>query len=477
MNIKSKVIAGLSWTAGSNLIGQIITWSITIIVMRILAPADYGLLAIASIFVAFLSMMTAVGLGPAIVQVKDIDQGLMSQLFGLILSMNALLFLVLFVAAPAIANFFDEPRLSDVVRALSLQFVVNAFATIPEAMLGRALLFKIRALIDLAANILGGVVTLTLAMYGCGVWSLVVGSLLNTACRAVGLNIWQPYLHRPRFSLKGTRKLLVFGGNVTAARLLWFFYSQADMFVAGKLLGKEVVGLYSVAMHLASLPVQKISGIINQVAFPAFATIKADGGTINTHFLKGVRLLSFFSFPVLWGISAVAPDLVALVLGKKWMGAVLPLQMLPAIMPLRMISNFLPAAVDAVGRPDVSVKNLIAASLVMPAAFVFGSQWGVFGLCLAWLVAFPVIFIGNLTRALPVLQVTASGLVLSMYRPAIAAAGMYLAVGVFTHYLASSATVAERFTGQVGLAAFVYLSLTVAINREGLREVRHLFKR
>ncbi|WP_336511698.1 oligosaccharide flippase family protein [Candidatus Accumulibacter phosphatis] len=119
-----------------------------------------------------------------------------------------------------------------------------------------------------------------------------------------------------------------------------FFYSQADMFVAGKLLGKEALGFYSVAMHLASLPVQKVSGILNQVAFPAFSKIQNDSATVKLHVLKSVRILSFLSFPVLWGISSIAPEIVQLLLGPKWEPAILPLQILPMIMPLRMISNF-----------------------------------------------------------------------------------------------------------------------------------------
>jgi teichuronic acid exporter len=377
MNFKSQVIGGLGWVAGTNFLGQLATWSITIVVMRLLSPTDYGLLAMASVFVAFLGLMATAGLGPAIVQAGTLDDAILRQLLGLIIIVNAVLFCLLYFAAPIIADFFDEPRLVVIVRVLSSQFVISCFSVIPESLLARALKFKIRALVNLGAQLAGGALTLALAFSGYGVWSLVAGAIFSTTINMVGVNFAAPYLHWPHFSFLGAGTLISFGGKVTAGRVLWFFYSQADMFVAGKLLGKEALGFYSVAMHLASLPVQKVSGILNQVAFPAFSKIQNDSATVKLHVLKSVRILSFLSFPVLWGISSIAPEIVQLLLGPKWEPAILPLQILPMIMPLRMISNsFLPSAVDAIGRPDITMKNLIGASIIMPVAFLIGCQWG-----------------------------------------------------------------------------------------------------
>jgi len=477
MDLKSQVIAGVGWVAGANFIGQLITWVITIVVMRLLSPADYGLLAMASVFVAFLAMMAAAGLGPAIVQAISIDDAKLRQLLGLITLLNVILCLLLFSAAPLIAGFFDEPRLMDVIRVLSFQFVITGFAVIPESLLGRALRFKARALVDLSANVAGGAVTLTLALLGYGVWSLVAGAMVTVSGKTVGLNLASPYLRWPTFSLKGARPLLAYGGNVTASRVLWFFYSQADMFIAGKLLGKEALGFYSVAMHLASLPVQKISGVLNQVAFPAFAQIQRDPEAISRHVLKAVRMLCFFSFPVLWGISSIAPELVRLVLGPKWELAILPLQILPAIMPFRMVSNFLPSAVDAVGRPDLTVKNLITASIVMPAAFLIGGQWGIQGLCLAWLIAFPLVFLTNLTRSLPAIHIGLAPFLMTMARPALASAAMYGAVLATGQLISAETAGLLRTVILVLVGGLTYATLALTTNRSGCQEVLQVVRR
>lgn len=470
-------MVGLGWTAGSNLLGQIITWIITIVVMRILSPSDYGLLAMASIFVAFLSLMASAGLGPAIVQASNIDDAKLRQLLGLITILNVALFLLLFAAAPLIAGYFEEPRLVAIVRVLSSQFLFSGFAVIPESLLGRELKFKSRALVDLASNVAGGGVNLVLALSGYGVWSLVAGGMVSGIGKVVGLNIVAPYLRWPDFSLRGTRTLLAFGGNVTAARLLWFFYSQADIFIAGKLLGKEALGYYSVAMHLASLPVQRISGILNQVAFPAFAHAQRESQMVAEHFLKAVRLLSFFAFPLFWGISSVAPELVRLLLGAKWEAAVLPLQILPAIMPLRIISSFLPAALEAIGRPDISVRNLVAACVVMPIAFIIGSRWGMEGLCLAWLVGLPVVFIGNLLRALPAIGIKLAAVGRAMAWPALASAMMYASVTLVGNGLLEQAANEEKLALMILVGVTVYGILVATTNRDGWKLVRQTLRR
>lgn len=477
MNFKSKVVVGLGWIAGGNFLGQIITWGITIVVMRILSPADYGLLAMASVFVSFLGLMATAGLGPAIVQTRELDDNRLRQLLGLIIFINVALFLLLFFSAPLIARFFDESRLIDIIRVLSSQFVISSFAVIPESLLGRELKFKKRALIDFSSHTAGGALTLALAISGYGVWSLVAGAICSVTGKTIGLNLAAPYLCRPSFSLQGTKHLIAFGGKVTAGRILWFFYSQADMFIAGKLLGKEALGFYSVAMHLAALPVQKISGILNQVAFPAFSQIQQDPSMIQSHFLKAVRILSFFSFPVLWGISSIAPELVLLLLGPKWEPATFPLQILPAIMPLRMISNFIPSAVDAVGRPDITLKNLIGASIIMPAAFLVGGQWGISGLCFAWLVGFPLVFMSNLLRALPAIDLRVMDLLKSMVWPALLSMVMYAIVALLRLALSTETGVEWRLALMISIGALVYCGLTLITNRHGYQEIIGVLKR
>lgn len=258
MTVREQVLTGLKWTVGGKLGAQIITWAITLIVMRLLTPDDYGLLAMASIFVAFMLMLSEAGLGPALIQKQDLDEASLRSVFAIVIIANIGLLLLFNLLVPIIADFFNEDRLIPILRVLSLQFLLKIFDTLPGVQLYRQLRFRSLSLINFSTTIAGSVLTLLMAFAQFGVWALVLGNLFAAILNVVAINIAAPVHLRPRFSLTGMRHLLSFGRNVTLSRLLWFFFTQADTTIIGKLLGKEALGFYSISMQLASLPVQNL---------------------------------------------------------------------------------------------------------------------------------------------------------------------------------------------------------------------------
>lgn len=427
MKLHTEILRGLKWTAGAKLGSQLITWGITIYVMRLLAPGDYGLLAMATVFLALLGMLAEVGLGPALVQKRELDAQTIRRAYGIIWLVNLFLFLLLNLCAGLVASFYAEPRLLPVLRVLSLQFLVIPFYVIPEVLLQRSLEYMWRSLVELGCAVITSGVTLGLAMAGFGVWALVGGMLSTVVCKAVLMNCASPYLVLPSFALGGMRQLVVFGGNITGSRFLWFFFTQVDNVIVGRLLGEHVLGLYSVAMHLASLPVQRVSAILNQVAFPAAARFQHDREAIGAQLLKAIGYVSLVAFPVLWGMSAVAPELIPVLLGPEWAEAVLPFQILTLVMPFRMIVGFLPTVTDAIGRSDVALRNAALGCIVMPIAFYVGSRWGIAGVAYAWLLAYPVVLFLNLRRMLAVIGIPLAA-VARQVAPALFSAGGMTAV-------------------------------------------------
>lgn len=472
MNLRAKALSGFRWTAGARLTSQLITWSITLLVIRILAPADYGLLAMATVFVSLLTMFSELGLGAAVVQRAELDEGLARRVFGVVLLIHFGLAALLALAAPAIGAFYGEPRVVPVIQVLALQFVLGAFAVMPDALLQRQMEFKHRSLLELGAAVLTGLITLALAFSGAGVWALVAGSLVGQTCRTVGLNIIRPYLRRPDFTLSGMRPLLRFGGQMTASQVLWMVFAQADILICAKFLGKEALGFYMVAMHLASLPNQRISGLVNQVAFPAFSSMQGDLSRVAANMLLGVRILSFVAFPVLWGASSVAPELVAAVLGEKWVPATITLQMLALIMPLRMIGNFVQVANQGIGRSDVLLWNAVWAIFVGPPLFMMGSYFGgLFGLSLAWLVVSPLVFLQVTWRGLPTLGLKWTSLIQSVWPAAVTTVLMYVSIVLARNLLLLNVHVVLQLTALISIGAIAYLTAAWGLNRKGFLEV------
>lgn len=477
MSLRAKALSGFRWTASVRLASQVVTWAITLMVIRLLTPADYGLLAMATVFVSFLTMFSEFGLGAAVVQKADVDEPLLRRVFGAILAIHFSLAALLALAAPLIATFYAEPRVIPVIRVLSLQFVLAAFAVIPDAQLQRRMEFRNRSLLDLSGAIVASVTTLAMAFAGAGVWALVAGSILGQTWKTIGINWLSPFLHWPDFSVKGMPLLLRFGGHITAAQVFWMFFSQVDILICARWLGNEVVGFYSVAMHLASLPNQRISALVNQVAFPAFSRMQHDVGKVGANVLLGTRILSFFALPVSWGMSSIAPEIVEEILGTKWTPSVVALQVLGLIMPLRMVGNFVSVAIQGIGRSDVLLRNAIWASLIAPFAFFIGvNWWELLGLSLAWLMVSPLVFLQSMRRGLPALGLRLGQLATAMMPATGAGFIMYGAVTVTRHMFPLGTGGPLRLCVLITVGALAYSVVSFGLNRKGTREVLEMLR-
>ena len=455
--MKQKVLSGLRWSVGGKAASQLAVWASTIIVMRLLQPEDYGLMAMAAFFISLCLLINELGMGAAIVQAKEVTERMVRQVFGLVLLVNAVFFIILTAGSPLIARFFDEPRLVGIVSALALQFLMMAVSVIPNALLSREMDFRSKSIVEVIGMIASAIVTLILAWTGAGVWSLVIGSLVGVAIRSVGFCIIKPYCKRPTFNFSDFADRAKFGGYISVNRILWYLYSQADVFIVGKLLGKTLLGYYSVAMHVASLPMQKVGSILQQVALPAYSQLQDNRELAATYVLKASRIISFFAFPIFFGISSVAAEVVTVALGEKWLPAIMPLQLLSLIIPLRTVQISIGPAVNGLGRPDVNVRNLIVACIVMPVSFYIGSFWGLLGVSLAWIIAYSLWFVYMLSRSLKVIGATMTEFFKTMQLPTLYSTAMYGGVYLVKFLLTRlDANIVVTLVAMVFTGAIVY---------------------
>ena len=374
------------------------------------------------------------------------------------------------------AIFFNEQRVVPLIRFLSIIFIMSPFSLVPSALLEREMRFRKKAIIDFISTMTGSVTTLILALSGCGVWSLAWGELSINVSRVIGLNLFCSRLRTPNFGFKGIKEIIPFSGYMTIYRILWFIFNQADIFFVGKLLGKRLLGFYSVAMNLATLPMEKISVVFNQVALSAFARIQTDRVKVASHFLKAIRVVSFMSFPSTWGISCIAPELVAVLLGDKWQMVALPLQLLTVVVPLRMIANLMDPAVIGIGRPDISLFNVLLASVLVPLGVIIGVHWGIVGVCIAWVIAFPLVFLGNLWRVSKVLGVRPSDVLSAMAGPALAGAVMAACVMAVKVIFGTNPKSIAHLALLITIGVMSCGIMVLVANRKGYHEVLELIR-
>lgn len=472
MELGQTVRSGLRWSVGMRLLSQLFTWGITIFVMRILSPGDYGLMALAAVFMEILGLISRMGLGAAIVQKKDLKDEEIDTVFGFSLALSLSICGLLMLIAPIAADFYDEPLLFPILSTLSLVFVFSTFEIIPHSLLLRELSYKKLSLTELSAALCGSVTTLILALLGMGVWALVSGWIMMRATNLVIKWYLRPYFRRPKFSFKGMLPILSFSGQVTISQILRIFSAQASAsLIVGKALGTEMLGFYNVALYLASLPMEKFGGIINQVAFPAFSSIQDNVELVGRHFLKAVRIQSFIAFPIFWGISSVAPEIIGVVLGQKWMQAALPLTLLSLVVPFRMVRNLMSPTLRGLGRADVDLQNQLVATVFLPVSFIVGVNWGLLGVSLVWVLVFPAVFLINILNFVKVIQIQASDIFKSMGVPLILGLIMMLMVNGTEVLILDSLNIHLRLLLQVAIGVITYTSLSYVFNRENFIEV------
>lgn len=471
-------MSSLKWTAAARVSGQLLSWAITILVIRLLSPDDYGVLAAAMVVIGLAALLNEMGMVTGLVQTKDIDESLIGNVFGFVLLCNVVLVALLLLSAPWVAAYFEQAEVELVVRVLSLTLLIDALGAVPSALLRRDLRFKEISILTFCSLVLSNLVTLAMAYGGYGVWSLVAGSLLRAGMMSLGCMIVVRFWQLPSFRFAGLRKILGFSLNITAQRVVWYISAQADQLLVGRLLGTQMLGFYSVGNHLATLPMSRLMQLVNSVAFPAYAKVQDDVAQARHYFLLSVKLLTLISLPVFWGLASISEPFVAVFLGEQWARAAFVISMAALAAPARLLEMLLSPMLDGLGRPDVGLRNVITLALVFPAGVYLGYRFGGFeGLVVVAALAYVLVAVVNSIRSVRILRCGA-GEIGRVVAPTLAnGLAMYLAVLGVDRYLLAGASDPLRLAVLVATGAVVYLGLAWLIDRAAVLRIVELARR
>jgi teichuronic acid exporter len=427
--LMDSVSSGLRWATFSRLLTQILTWASTLLVVRLLAPTDYGLAAMATMLAGYLTMWNELGLSITLIQRRTTDEPTLRAVFGLLLAIGGVLCLITALASPLIATAFGDRRITPLACVISLSFLVMPFAIIPQARLSMDMNIRALSLVGLVSALAGAAVTLSLAWAGAGAYALVLGTLAIAVVRAVALNSVAPFLRRPRWQPRELLHMASYSMNVMLSRTIWYWYSEADILIVGRTLGASLLGIYSLGRQLAMMPMDRVGEIANMVALPAYASVGRELARVRDAYVRSIRLVSTIAFPLFWGLSMVAFDLIKALLGPQWLAAIPVLQVLCIVMPLRTIGSLTSAPLQAVGRADTSLKFVAMPALLVPLCLLIGSHWQLQGVAIAWVVAYPIAWCAGTIVARSALNVTLGDVLKPMLAPAASAAAMVLLVG------------------------------------------------
>jgi len=401
-----RVRSALIWRWGSQVVAQLITWTATILVVRMLVPHDYGLFAMAQTVLTTLNFLNGYSFATSLIRDKEIDSRRVGQAFGLLLLANGALAVVQLAAAPLAAAYYEQPLLATMLRVQALIYLTTPFIALPSALLARQLDFRRQALINLCCAAIGGAVAVGLAKAGYGVWALVWAPITLFATRAVALTFAAKALVRPVFDFRGAGQMIGFGSALTLCQLMWIIQCQADIVIAGRIFNPHDLGLYSESLFLAAIFTGRFLPPLNEVAFPAYSELVNAGKPIGSVFLAGVRLIMLVATPFYVGLSLVAGPLVATFFGPKWLEMTPILSGLALAMPAMTLQIVCAPATNALGRPRIYVMSSIAGAVIMPLCYLWGVQFGAEGLVAAWQVAAPALLAVTLLLTLPAVGVS-----------------------------------------------------------------------
>jgi O-antigen/teichoic acid export membrane protein len=427
MSIERKAISALKWATAAKIVVQIASWAGTLVVVRLLSPHDYGLMAKVSVVCGIATAIAELGLGAAIVRSLQMARDDLRKIYGVSLLFGAGVTTLVCAAAPLLARVFNEPQLAWPIAVASLQIMVGALSIIPSALATRDLSFRGLAKIEMAAGISGIATTLLLAWLGAGVWALVLGTLLGATLRSTALllrgqRVW------PRLSFRGIGEHLKFGLTLVANRVSYFVVVQSDVLIGSAFLSTVEIGQYAVALQLATLPMTKVMGMINEITLPVVSQKQTDRVALSQSLLKTLGVISLIAFPLIWAISAMAPELVRVLFGPKWLDAVPALTILPLIVPIRMVCSVMFTTSMALGNRHLDLRNTVVNFVLLPGGFFIGAHWGLVGLCAARLVSVPLAYALNVPALLRFIGIRASEVLAQCGPPAIAAGAMYAAI-------------------------------------------------
>jgi O-antigen/teichoic acid export membrane protein len=472
---RTKVLRGLYWLTVGTFAGQLISWVSTLIVIRLLLPKDYGLMAMAGTALALLTTFSELGIGASIVQAENPAEEEIRQIYGFVLLTSAAGWLICHLAAPLAAAFYREPDLVPVLRVMNINLILIALYMVPQAIFIREMDFKAKTAIDLSAQIGSASASLLCALAGMGVWALVAGSLTLNAIKAVAFNRARSKRYRPLFRFAGSGKFLSYGAALTGSRLFYSLYHLSDTVVVGRFLGNASLGIYAVAMNLASLPAEKVLPLITQISFASYARIQNDRERIRRNLLRTTGFIAFSGFPVFWGMAAVAPEAIPLILGPKWTSVVVPFQLLCLMLPLKALGPVLASTVNAIGKANVNLVNTALTGALMTAAFLAGVREGITGVCLAWVIAYPVAFLFTCAHNLKVLGFSKKQYAETIAFPVLAAAAMAMIVLAARRIVPLPPLNSLVVLTAVGMIS--YAGMTLLFRRNDYREMKKMVQR
>lgn len=365
MNLAQRAIRGMAWAYIVFFASKAVTFIVTAILARLLGVDDFGLLAFAVVLLMFFEATRDFGINDALIYNSEREEETANTAFWMGLGIGLLQYAIIFMLAPLAMRLPQEggappdPVIVDVLRVIGLIFVINALGNTHDGLLQKSLQFRKRYTPEFIAAVIKGIVSIVLALWLRNVWALVLGNMTGAFVRMVYKWYLMPFRPKFSFSWERAKSLWSFGSYVLLFSILSIALDQADQAVIGFLIGLTQLGFYSIAVKIPEMVIANFSLVLTRILFPIFAKMKNDLQRLTDSFLATTQYTCFVTIPAGVGMAAIAPELVVVVFGEKWIPAIGLLQVLALLGAGTTIPWAAGDMFKAAGRPDINTKLLI----------------------------------------------------------------------------------------------------------------------
>lgn len=395
MSLKQKTISGLFWTFSQQFGIQFINFVVSIVLARLLMPSDFGLIGMLAVFIGIGSTLIDGGLTSSIIRTPKPDQKDYSTVFFINLIGSVVIYLIIFFSAPFIADFYNQPILKDLVRVYTLSFIINAFGSVQGTKLTKEMNFKKQMTIQIPSLISGGIMGVTLAYIGFGVWSLVFMNLFQSFLSTLQLWIRSGWMPSFSFDKERFKYHFNFGYKLTLSSLLDTVYNNAYNLIIGKYFSVAQLGYYTRANTLKQLPVQNVSKALNKVTYPIFSSIQHDDVKLKSAYRRLMQQVLFWLAPVLISLAVVAEPFFRFLLGEKWLPAVPYFQILCVVGIMYPLNAYNLNILKVKGRSDLFLKLEVIKKVIITIGIIIAVPFGIYGLLYFQLIFSILVFFIN----------------------------------------------------------------------------------
>ena len=464
-SLSQRAVRSGAWVFLLRVIQQLFSLARLMILARILAPHDFGLMGIALLSMATLETFSQTGFQQALIQKKHDIKPYLNTAWSFLILRGVILFAILYLIAPYAATFFDAPEAKPIIQVIGLSVIFQAFTNIGVIHFQKELEFNKQFIYQFSGTLTDFVVAITAVLILGNVWALVFGLLAGKAAMFIASYLIHPYRPHLSFDIGKAKELFGYGKWILGSSILVFLITQGDDIFVGKLLGVTALGFYQMAYRISNLPATEITHVISQVTFPVYSKIQDDIPKLREAYLRVLQFTAFISFPIAGLIFVLAPDFTMIFLGEKWMPMVPAMQVLVWWGVIRGLVGAISPVFMSLGMPQIITKlQTVQTVLLFILIYPLTVHWGIYGTSLAvFLSALSMLFVRN-----HILIKTIKCRIWEFYKPILFPL-IFTMISIFSIFafklLNINLTHAYSFVSYIGIFVLIFISLSYIADR------------